>query len=134
MSGKLSGLRKRLAKVERQLADHARREGLANCTCSAVTLAIPGREREFEAEMNLPCPAHGLRRLGKIICLRPVGPEKEPWKGEEFTPRQDPMSPETWIPKDHGEIDRLLDLYDARLAEQDSQKLEQEDGDDAEEF
>jgi hypothetical protein len=25
---------------------------------------------EFEAEMNLPCPAHGFRRLGKVLGVR----------------------------------------------------------------
>jgi hypothetical protein len=94
---------------------------------------MPGQERKFEAEMNLPCPAHGLRRFGTLIHVHYVGSEKEPWRGEDISPQQDPISQETRVPKDHAEIDRLVDLYYARLAEQDSQKLE-EDGDDAEEF
>jgi hypothetical protein len=59
------------------MADLARRVELANCTCkdtSGVTLAIPGQPEEFEAEMNLPCPAHGVRRLGRIMQLRFVEP------------------------------------------------------------
>jgi hypothetical protein len=34
MSGRLSNLRIRLAKVEGQVADRAKREKLANCNCS----------------------------------------------------------------------------------------------------
>ena len=79
--------------------------------------------------MNLPCPTHGLRRLGKILCLRPVGPEIEPWKGEDLIPLQGRISQVERIPEEHAEIDRLVDMYKARLAEQDSQKLE-EDADD----
>jgi hypothetical protein len=71
MSGKLSSLRKRLDQLEQRMADRARRAELANCTCihmPDVTLAI--HPEEFEAEMNLPCPAHGFRRLGKVLAIR----------------------------------------------------------------
>jgi hypothetical protein len=77
MSGNLSGLWKRLAKVEQRMADQARRAELAICTCKHmpdVTLAITGQPEEFEAEMNLPCPAHGFRRLGRIMHIRFINP------------------------------------------------------------
>ena len=51
MPGKLSSLRKRLAKVEQRMADRVLRSELANCTG------------------NPPCPAHGLRRLGRIVRI-----------------------------------------------------------------
>ena len=81
MSGRLSGLRKRLAKVEQRMADQARHVALANCTCKmSVTLADPNHPEEFEAEMNLPCPAHGFRRLGRIrrfVFVNPTNPRTE---------------------------------------------------------
>ncbi len=66
MSGTLSSLSRRLTKLEQQLADRAKRANLASCNCSCITIADPARSEEFEAEMNLPCPAHGFRRLGRI--------------------------------------------------------------------
>lgn len=65
MPERLSGLSRRLAEVEHRLADKVRRENLANCVCREITVASAARE--FEAEMNLYCPAHGLRRLGQIV-------------------------------------------------------------------
>jgi hypothetical protein len=66
MSGKLSSLSRRLAKIERQLIDGARREELENCICRQLTVADPNKPEEFEAEMNETCPLHGFRRLGEI--------------------------------------------------------------------
>lgn len=98
MSGKLSSLRKRLAKVERDLADRARREEYANCNCREMTHAMPGEEEEFEAEMNLPCPSHGFRRLGRIMRIVFVNPDR--------TPEPSPL-------------DELIATYEARLAQAD---------------
>ncbi len=89
MSGKLSGLQKRLTKVEQQLADRAdraRRAWLAKCNCKDWTLA--GTVEQFEKEMKLRCPCHGFRRLGKITQLL-------------FAPR----------------MDELIATYEAGLAE-----------------
>jgi len=74
MSGKLSSLSRRLAKIERQLIEGARREELlANCICRQLTMVDPDKPEEFEAEMNETCPVHGFRRLGEIIELRYTG-------------------------------------------------------------
>lgn len=89
MSGKLSSLSRRLAKVERQLIDEARREGMAGCICSAMTLADADKPEEFEAEMNEPCPAHGFRRLGMLLEVRQIGSKV-------------------------AKIDQLLEIYKAR--------------------
>ncbi len=89
MSGKLSSLNRRLAKVERQLIDEARREGMAGCICSAMTLADADKPEEFEAEMNEPCPAHGFRRLGMLLEVRQIGSKV-------------------------AKIDQLLEIYKAR--------------------
>jgi hypothetical protein len=103
MSGKLSGLWKRLAKVEQRMADQARRAELANCNCEhVVTLAIPGQPEEFEAEMNLPCPAHGFRRLGRIMRIVFV----DPTDGELPSPK----------------LDELIATYEARLAQADREQ------------
>ncbi len=56
MSGKLSSLSRRLAKIEQQMADQAQRAELANCNCKHmpdVTIANTVLPEEFEAEMNL---------------------------------------------------------------------------------
>jgi hypothetical protein len=100
MSGKLSSLSRRLAKVEQQMADQARRAELANCSCVHMpTIADPNQPEEFEAEMNLPCPAHGFRRLGRIMQLSFVNPDGT----AEPSPR----------------LDELIATYEARLAEAD---------------
>lgn len=75
MSEKLSGLRKRVAEVEHQTADIARRERLANCNCSPRGKTAPnpfGCPEQFEAAANLPCPAHGFRRPGRIMVVNIV--------------------------------------------------------------
>lgn len=100
MSRKLSSLNGRLAKVEQQMADQARRAELANCNCEHVgTLAITSQPEKFEAEMNLPCPAHGVRRLGRIMQLVFIDPG-------------DTERPST-------RLDELIATYEARLAEAD---------------
>ena len=107
MSGNLSGLRKRLAKVEQRMADQARRAELTNCTCkhsSAVTLANTVQPEEFEAEMNLPCPAHGFRRLGRIMRIVFVN---------STNPRTEVPSPR---------LDELIATYEARLAQADREQ------------
>jgi hypothetical protein len=103
MSGKLSGLWKRLEKVEQLMADQARRAELANCNCQHfVTLAIAGHADEFEAEMNLPCPAHSFRRLGRIMRIGFV----------------DPTGTKMPSPR----LDELIAIYDARLVQADREQ------------
>jgi hypothetical protein len=68
-TGTLRSLRRRLAKVERELVDSARQEKLTNCICLANIIAVSTDPEQFEAEMNRPCPVHGFRRLGKIIAV-----------------------------------------------------------------
>jgi len=73
MSGKISSLSRRLAKIERQLIDGARRAELANCICQELTVADPNNPEKFEAEMNETCPVHGFRRLGTIYRIEHIG-------------------------------------------------------------
>jgi len=77
MSTKLPGLGKRLARVERVVADAARRERLTGCICKRHpfdrTLIIS--PEEFEAEMNRTCPVHGFRRMGELIIIEFVSPD-----------------------------------------------------------
>jgi hypothetical protein len=99
MAGTLSGLRKRLAKVEQQMADRAdraRRALLAKCNCEDWTIALS--PEAFEAAMNLRCLCHGFRRLGKITRL-PVKPDSPPTR-----------------------MDELIATYEARLAQADSEQ------------
>ena len=102
MSEKLSSLRKRLAKVERKMADIVRREELANCNCkqsSDFTVLSDDGAEEFEAEMNLPCPAHGFRRLGRIMHVAVE---------DESCPRSD----------------ELIATYEARLEQADREQAQ----------
>lgn len=72
----LSNLNRRLAKVEQQVAFRARLEKLANCNCRPQdpedpdSLLLVTNTKAFEAEMNLPCPVHGFRRLGQLFVLQ----------------------------------------------------------------
>lgn len=96
MSGTLSGLRRRLVKVEQQRAERAeraRRALLAKCNCTELTIALV--PEKFEAEMNLRCPFHGFRRLGKIMrsCV-----------------------------KTGSRLDELVATYEARLAQAESEQ------------
>ena len=67
MSGKLSSLSRRVAKLEQQRADRKRGEQLANCICCESTMTHEAEK--FEAEMNRTCPVHGFRRLGIIVTM-----------------------------------------------------------------
>jgi hypothetical protein len=73
MSGKLSSFSRRLAKLERQLADRAWRAKLVNCNCGQVIVFDDLKPEKFEAEKNKPCPAHGVRRLGMIVRIEHMG-------------------------------------------------------------
>jgi hypothetical protein len=110
VSGRLTGFRRRLAKVESALAETAEQEKRANCICiphgaRMITLAFSSKPDEFEADMNQKCPAHGFRSLGQILVLRVVGPGQK--KGERCR------------------LDELLAEYRAREAEYTRTKLEE---------
>jgi len=68
---KLLSLRNRLAKVEQQLADRARREDFANCTCREVTTAIPGQEEEFKTGKRCRAAA-----TASGLCFFHANPDK----------------------------------------------------------
>ncbi len=76
MGGKLAGLRRRLAKVEKTLAETVEQEKLASCICKVgakcrPTIVRSDQPEEFEAEMNRKCPVHGFRHLdGPMIVIR----------------------------------------------------------------
>ena len=57
--------------------DIARREKLANCNCYPdplrIKMLVVKDAKEFEAHMNLSCPAHGFRRLGKLMVVQTPG-------------------------------------------------------------
>jgi hypothetical protein len=106
MSGKLSSLNRRLAKVEQQVAERTKREELANCICR--TLTIVQDAEQFEVEMNRPCPVHGVRDLGQLLIHTPFNSDTTP--SEVSIKRR-----------------QLLDLYELRLSQhsQSSDELEE---------
>ena len=67
MSGTISSLQKRVAKVKQEISDRKRRWELANCNCQKETWISSAEE--FEALMNVPCLVHGFRRLGEIMRM-----------------------------------------------------------------
>lgn len=78
MSGKLAGIRRRLERVEKVVAETGEQKNLSECICipcgtGFTTIAFTNKPEEFEAEMNQKCPAHGFRSLGQIIVFRVVG-------------------------------------------------------------
>jgi hypothetical protein len=115
----LSNLSRRLAIVEQRVADTARREKLSNCNCfpqDPERLGIPflaTNEKEFEAQINLRCPAHGFRRLGKLIVLTIVNPDRT-------------------ITEESVRLGQVVDEYQLRLSE--FLKSDPELEDDSEEF
>jgi hypothetical protein len=106
MAGKLAGLRRRLEKAEKALAETAEQEKLANCICrvgpkARPTIAISIEPEKFEAEMNRKCPVHGFRDLGQIMHIKV-----------------------TDLPDERFPLDDLLDEYYARKSEYERAKQE----------
>jgi hypothetical protein len=106
MGGKLAGLRRRLEKAEKALAETAEQEKLANCICkvggkSRPTIVRSDQPEKFEAEMNQKCLVHGFRDLGNIINIKMTN-----HPGERFR------------------LDDLLDEYRARKSEYERAKRE----------
>src|ERR1700736_484500 len=64
MSGKLN---RRLAKIEQAVSKMARQEILADCNCRDVNEIFLGDDAKIEAELNLTCPVHAERRLGRWL-------------------------------------------------------------------
>jgi hypothetical protein len=105
MLGARSGLRKRLAKVEKHLADRARHAELANCVCREMTTAWT--HEEFEAEMNQTCPVHGFRRLGIIHSISFVNPDRT-------------------LTEDSLKLEQVIETYKLRLAQHSQSGIETE--------
>ena len=104
MLRRLSDLNARIAKVERKAAEIAVRDKVGECNCYPKNPGARGlpwfvaNSKELEAAMNLPCPAHGFRRLGKLIAVEIVGKNGE--VSEECTKRSE-----------------LVEEYDRRFSE-----------------
>jgi hypothetical protein len=106
VAGKLAGLRRRLEKAEKALAETVEQEKLANCICkvgrkSSPTIAQSNEPEKFTAEMNRKCSVHGFRDLGPILVIRITD-----HPGERFP------------------LDDLLDECNARKSEYERAKLE----------
>jgi hypothetical protein len=107
VSGKLTGLRRRLEKAEKALAETVEQKKLANCICKVGAKSRPmivrsDQPEELEAEMNQKCPVHGFRDLGAPIIVIRI----------------------TDLPNERFRVDDLLDEYNARKAEHQRAKLE----------
>jgi len=69
----LGDFARRLEKLEKQVA----KLGLGKCNCKVLTFVVPGREDEFDAEMNRSCPVHTFRSLGNVMRVS-NGPKGDP--------------------------------------------------------
>ncbi|SRR5579872_368534 len=96
-------LEKRLRNVEEKLTEIRKQEMLANCNCHAVVSVSRGMEKEFEAELNRTCPAHGFR---EVIITHFVGIEPADHNGNPIA---------RIIP--NPVVDELIKDYDRRRAE-----------------
>jgi hypothetical protein len=67
MSSTTSSIGRRLARIEQRLAEMTPRP--PKCNCVDRTVVYTHAPEQFEADMNLPCPAHGIRRLGVIFAV-----------------------------------------------------------------
>lgn len=63
MAGDING---RLDRIEKRLNN----QRLQSCNCVEISKLVQGKEEKFEAELNLPCPYHGLRNLGLVVITR----------------------------------------------------------------
>jgi len=102
--------RKRLEKLEQQVAEIKRRESPAKCNCRPFTIAASAEY--FEAEMNQTCPVHGFRRLGKINVLN-----------VEIVDKGKVTERSQGVPE-------LMQEYERRLANQRQRMLEEDDPED----
>ncbi len=109
MSGKLSSLNRRLAKVEQQVAERTKREELANRICrTSMPFTIVQDAEQFEVEMNRPCPVHGVRDLGQLLIHTPFN--------SDTTPSEVSIK-----------LRQLLDLYELRLSQRSQSSDEPEE-------
>jgi hypothetical protein len=102
--------RKRLEKLEHQLAELKGRESPAKCNCRNFTIAAAAEF--FEAEMNQTCPVHGFRRLGKILVYKVrIGAKEGSTERSQGVPE-------------------LVQEYERRLANHRQRMLEEDDPED----
>jgi hypothetical protein len=116
MSGKYSSLSRQLAKVERKLANRARREKLANCICGGTIIALSMATEQFEAEMNRTCPVHGFRRFGHIDALIFECPDGDETLGPPEYERNEPVK-----------LEQLVKTYELRYWEDLKSRVELEE-------
>jgi hypothetical protein len=69
MPGKLKA---RLAKLEQQLSERVMRQELRKCNCPGITILLPNdveHLEQFEAQVSLTCPVHGLRWPERLLVV-----------------------------------------------------------------
>ena len=110
----MSGNRRiRVEKLEQKLADLIRQGALVNCICLERLFVGSSEKEKFLSEMNKTCPAHGLRRLGRIMIVCTVPTRKD---------RADSVDEQSVG------LEELVKEYTRRLAEVEQAEDEQEYG------
>lgn len=96
-------LRKRIARVERALAERKKELDLADCRCGKVVGAIPGQAKELAAKLNDTCPVHGFLRVFRIMTIRFPGGRSESESEKEERERKE------------AELQQVIDQYETCL-------------------
>jgi hypothetical protein len=66
----------RLAKIRAEIYKLTKNESASFCNCKQITTIAGQTPEEFEAEITLACPIHGIRRLGVIVRLGTLPPDE----------------------------------------------------------
>ena len=67
-----------LIQLRAELADVATQLARPFCNCRTITVADSGVWRDFETDINTPCPIHGQRRFRIIVTLMGYPSDRDP--------------------------------------------------------
>jgi hypothetical protein len=70
--------KKRVAAALDELTKIVKKELRPFCNCQRITVITTAELDEFEAKMAIPCPVHGLSRLGILVTIGAYPNEHDP--------------------------------------------------------
>ena len=69
--------KKRVAAALNELRKIVKKELRPFCNCQRITVITTAELDEFEAKMAIPCPVHGLSRLGILVTIAAYPSERD---------------------------------------------------------
>jgi hypothetical protein len=69
--------KKRVAAALNELTKIVKKELRPFCNCQQITVITTAELEEFEAKMAIPCPVHGLGRLGILVTIAAYPSERD---------------------------------------------------------